>query len=341
MRKLLNTLYVSTQGAWLSKEGEALKIKHNRNTLGTLPLNALSGIVCFGQVSVSPYLMAHCAEYDISISYLSEHGKFLAKVQGAVSGNVLLRRAQYRMADDEAIRSSISANIITGKINNSRRVLQRAARKSPKSSRLQNACNFLQDQLTTLSPNFSTERIRGIEGECAATYFRNFSELLSPKNKEGFSFTGRTRRPPQDPMNALLSFIYVLLMHDVRSACESWGLDPQVGFLHCDRPGRQSLALDLMEEFRAPLADRVCLSLVNRGQVSPKGFTLGETGGVRMDDDTRKTVLKAWQNKKSEEVQHPFLKERMPWGLVIHSQAGLMARFIRGDIDGYPPFVWR
>lgn len=340
MRKLLNTLYVSTQGAWLSKEGEALKIRHEHKTLGMLPLNALSGIVCFGQVSVSPYLMAHCAERDISISYLSEQGKFLARVQGAVSGNVLLRRDQYRMADTPAICSQVSANILAGKINNSRMVLLRAARKAKEASHLQRACDFLQTQLEALSPKIPTERLRGIEGDCAASYFRNFDALISSKHK-AFHFAGRNRRPPKDPINALLSFVYVLLMHDVRSACETWGLDPQVGFLHCDRPGRQSLALDLMEEFRSPLADRVCLSLVNLGQVSPKGFTQSETGGVRMDDDTRKTVLTAWQNKKAEEIQHPFLKEKMPWGLVIHSQAGLFARFIRGDIDGYPPLIWR
>lgn len=340
MRKLLNTLYVSTQGAWLSKEGESLRVMDGKSCLARLPIHQIGGIVCFGRVSISPPLMAFCAERDVSISFLTEWGRFQARVVGPVKGNVLLRRTQYRVADDADIHLPVAANIITAKIANCRSLLRRANRDHSPNGRLANAADRLGMALEALRQQATLEGFRGVEGEAALQYFTVFSELISTQDK-AFAFAKRNRRPPLDRVNCLLSFAYALLLHDVRSALESWGLDPAVGFLHRDRPGRPSLALDLMEEFRPVLADRLCLSLVNRGQVKARGFELQESGAVRMKDKTRRTVISAWQNRKKEEVRHPYLDERMPWGMVIHAQAGLLARHLRGDLDGYPPFMWR
>ena len=342
MRKHLNTLFVTIQGAYLSKEGETVAVKVNRKTLAQFPVHTLDGIVCFGQVSCSPFLMGFCAERDVSISFLTEYGRYLAKVQGPVSGNVLLRREQYRRADESDRSSDIARSLIIGKISNSRTILQRAIRDH--SDRLDgDAVQKAADELAALlkslrDSRMSMDSIRGIEGRAGHVYFSVFDHLITAQ-KTDFVFNGRSRRPPLDPVNALLSFFYTLLCHDVASALESVGLDPAVGFFHKDRPGRPSLALDLMEELRPVIVDRLILSLINRCQVTSKGFTISEAGAVRMSDDTRKNALTVYQTRKQEEVTHPFLGEKMPLGLFFFTQALLLARHLRGDLDGYPPVV--
>lgn len=341
MKKHLNTLYVTTQGAYLFKEGETVVIKVEDKTRLQLPLHTLDGIVCFGRVSCSPFLMGACADRDVAISFLTENGRFLARVQGPVSGNVLLRREQYRRADDVGNAAVISCSILTGKLVNSRMVLQRALRDHRDKievEAVEQAVRHLSALLKGLDPQRKLNVLRGIEGDAARTYFGVFDHLITA-NKDEFRFEGRNRRPPLDRVNCLLSFIYTLLLHDVRSALECVGLDPAVGFLHRDRPGRPGLALDMMEEFRSFIADRLVLSLINLGQVACKGFKSLDSGAVLMDDDTRKKVLVAYQKRKQVEILHPFLDEKMPVGLLFHTQALLMARYLRGDLDGYPPFV--
>jgi CRISPR-associated protein Cas1 len=343
MKKHLNTLFVTTQGAYLSKEGETVVVKVEGEIRLRVPVRTIGGIVCFGNVSCSPYLMGFCAENDVAISFLTEHGRFLARVHGPVSGNVLLRREQYRRADDLKFSAGVAKFILTGKIANSRAVLQRVIRDhSTKIDEpaVRNAVTRLNHQLELLENNQPLEVLRGIEGDSAHIYFTVFDHLILVQ-KEDFRFDERNRRPPLDNVNCLLSFIYTLLMHDVRSALESVGLDPAVGYLHRDRPGRPGLALDLMEEFRPYIGDRLVLSLINLQQVQDKGFKKMESGAVVMDDDTRKKVLVAYQERKQEEIVHPFLDEKVLIGMLFHIQALLMARYLRGDMDGYPPFIWK
>ena len=343
MKRHLNTLYVTTQGAYLFKEGETVAVKVADETRLQLPLHTLDGIVCFGRVSCSPYLMGACADRDVAISFLTENGRFLARVQGPVAGNVLLRREQYRRADDDSASAAVTCALLTGKLANSRTVLQRALRDHRDkiaAEPVEKAAEHLAALLKGLDPKVPLNVLRGVEGDAARTYFGVFDHLITA-GKEAFRFEGRNRRPPLDKVNCLLSFVYTLLMHDVRSALECVGLDTAVGFLHRDRPGRPGLALDLMEEFRSYIADRLTLSLINLGQVAARGFSSLDTGAVLMDDDTRKKVLVAYQKRKQDEILHPFLNERMPVGLLFHTQALLMARFLRGDLDGYPPFVWK
>lgn len=343
MRKLLNTLYVGTQGSYLKKEGETVVVEQEKQKVLQLPIHTLSGIVCFGNVLCSPFLLGFCAEKDISISFMTEHGRFLAAVKGPVRGNVLLRREQYRKADDSKATRSISRNIISAKLANSRVVINRTLRDHREKvdvSRLESVSNQLSDYLGQLEKTMSTDEVRGIEGISAAIYFSVFNELIIDQ-KNDFVFTERSRRPPLDRVNALLSFTYTLLAHDVRSALETVGLDPAVGFLHRDRPGRPGLALDLMEEFRSVIADRLVLSLINRRQISASGFTIAENGAVLMSDKTRKTLLIEYQNRKQTEIYHPYIEEKIPIGLLYFVQANLLARHIRGDIDGYPSFFWR
>lgn len=343
MKKLLNTLYVTTQGAYLSREGETVLVRVEKETRLQVPIHTLAGIVCFGQVSCSPFLLGLCAERGVGVSFLTEYGRFLARVQGPVSGNVLLRREQYRWADDEEKSSSMARFFITGKIANSRTVLQRATRDhggKAGAEAMENAAGKLRFSLTQLQPVNSLDTLRGIEGDAAGAYFSVFDHLITSQ-KEDFQFHERSRRPPLDNVNCLLSFVYTLLMHDVRSALETVGLDPAVGFLHRDRPGRAGLALDIMEEFRPVLADRLVLSLINLGVVKKSGFHRSETGAVLMDDDTRKSLLVAYQKRKQEEINHPFLNEKVEIGLLPFAQALLLARHVRGDLDGYPPFLWR
>ncbi len=343
MRRLLNTLYVTTQGAYLAKDGEAVAVRVEQETRLRVPLHGLGGVVCFGLVSASPPLLAACAEQDIGVSFLSEHGRFLASVRGPVSGNVLLRREQYRRADQPDARALLCGCFVQGKIINARTVLRRFLRDhgdSDSAPAIEAAAASMADMLDRVARATTEEHIRGIEGEAAALYFSVFDGLVLTRVKD-FTFTTRSRRPPLDPVNCLLSFVYTLLAHDVRSALETVGLDPQVGFLHRDRPGRPSLALDVMEEFRHWLADRLVLSLVNRGQLGPKDFKRSGSGGVVLADDARKDVLVAWQKRKQEEVLHPFLDERLPIGLLPHTQAMLLARHLRGELDAYPPFLWK
>jgi len=343
MKKLLNTLYVTTQGAYLAREGETVRVRVEKETRLQVPILTLSGIVCFGQVSCSPFLLGLCAERGVGVSFFTEYGRFMARMQGPVSGNVLLRRQQYRWADDEVRSMDVARSVLIGKIANSRTVLQRAQRDhgdKAGSGDLECAIKRLRFSLEQLPTASSLDILRGMEGDAAGSYFSVFNQLIT-NQKEDFQFHERSRRPPLDKVNCLLSFIYTLLMHDVRSALESVGLDPAVGFLHRDRPGRSSLALDLMEEFRSVLADRLALSLINLGVVKKSGFRQTETGGVTMDDDTRKALLVAYQKRKQEEIVHPFLDEKVAIGLLPFVQALLLARFIRGDLDGYPPFIWR
>ena len=343
MKKHLNTLFVTTQGAYLSKEGETVTIKVENEIRLRVPVHTIGGIVCFGQVSCSPYLMGFCAENNVAISFLSEYGRFLARVQGPVSGNVLLRREQYRKADDQNASVEVAKAVLTGKVTNCRSVLQRALRDHGDKievNKVARAVKRLTDCLNSIRTEPSLDVVRGFEGDAARIYFDVFDHLITSQ-KESFSFHERSRRPPLDNVNCLLSFLYTLVMHDVRSALEAVGLDPAVGFLHRDRPGRPGLALDLMEEFRPFLAERITLSLINLRQVQDKGFKKADSGGVLMNDETRKGVLVAYQNRKQEEILHPFIDEKVTIGLLFHVQALLMARYLREDIDGYPPFIWR
>ncbi len=343
MKKHLNTLFVTTQGAYLAKEGETIVVKVEKEVRLRLPVHTIGGIVCFGNVSCSPFLMGFCAENGVGISFLSEHGRFLARVQGPVSGNVLLRREQYRRADDPKASADVARSVLTGKMANSRTVLQRALRDhgdKMAADQVGMAVKRLSNCLEQLNQGQPLDALRGCEGDAAHLYFNVFDHLIVAQ-KEAFTFAERNRRPPLDNVNALLSFIYTLLVHDIRSALETVGLDPAVGFLHRDRPGRPSLALDMMEEFRPFLADRLTLSLINLRQVQEKGFKKSDSGAVMMTDETRKTVLVAYQERKQEEILHPFLEEKVTIGLLFHAQALLMARYLRGDLDGYPPFIWK
>ena len=343
MKRHLNTLFVTTQGAYLSKEGESVVVKVEKENRLRVPVHTLGGIVCFGNVGCSPYLMGFCAERDVEISFLSEYGRFLARVTGPVSGNVLLRREQYRRADDENVSADVARAVLTGKLANCRTVLQRALRDHAgklDDEKVRYASRQISGSLQRLQEDVSLDVLRGIEGDAAHVYFSVFNQLITSQGDD-FCFKERSRRPPMDRVNCLLSFLYTLVMHDVRSALESVGLDPAVGFLHRDRPGRPGLALDLMEEFRPFIADRLALSLINLCQVQKKGFNEAESGAVLMDDDTRKTVLVAYQKRKQDEIMHPFIEEKITVGLLFHVQALLMARYLRGDLDGYPPFVWK
>lgn len=343
MKRLLNTLYVTTQGAYLSKEGETVLVRVDGETKLQVPIHNLDGIVCFGPVSCSPPLMGLCAARNVAISFLSERGRFLARVEGPVSGNVLLRREQYRKADDKEAAADLARAVVVAKIANSRTVLMRASRDHPEhlgAEELIEAEQHLVQLIQELDSPQLLDSVRGREGEAARRYFSCFDYLITSQ-REDFFFQQRSRRPPLDNMNALLSFLYTLLVHDVSSALEGVGLDPAVGYLHRDRPGRPGLSLDIMEEFRPFLVDRLALSLVNRHQIKGKGFTKTETGAVHMDDDTRKEVLIAYQKRKQDEILHPFMGEKVSLGLLPHVQALLLSRYLRGDLDGYPPFFWK
>jgi CRISPR-associated protein Cas1 len=343
MKQLLNTLYITTQGAYLAKDGETVLVRVEEESRLRVPIHTLGSIVCFGRVSCSPALMGMCAEKGVALSFLTENGRFLARVEGPVSGNVLLRREQYRRAENDEQTAAIARSVVIAKVANCRTVLLRAAREKPDGAGcadLEAAALRLLRLGETLQQPLALDTVRGHEGDAARVYFEVFDHLIV-EAKDAFFFRGRSRRPPLDNMNALLSFLYTLVTHDVAAALEGVGLDPAVGYLHVDRPGRPSLALDLVEELRPVLADRLGLSLVNRRQVRAEGFRRTESGAVEMDDDTRKEVLVGYQKRKQEEVLHPFLKERVAFGIVPHVQAMLLARYLRGDLDGYPSFLWR
>lgn len=343
MRKLLNTLYVTTPESYLAREGENILIKVKDEIRFRVPIHNLEGIVCFGYLGASPSAMHLCCEKGVELSFLTPNGKFLARVSGEVSGNVLLRRKQYRWADEEHEKLRLAKRFVEAKIHNSRRVLQRAIRDHSDlivDDGIDNTIGRMKDMIRRVETASSVDSVRGIEGEAANAYFSRFDSLIM-NQKEHFTFDERIKRPPTDYVNALLSFIYTLLAHECISALETVGLDPQVGYLHTDRPGRKSLALDVMEELRPYLADRMVLTLINRKQVSESGFVRRENGAVLMNDETRKEVLISWQNRKTEEIIHPFLGEKIQVGLIPYVQSMLLARNIRGDLDDYPPFLWK
>ncbi|MFH1305495.1 MAG: type I-C CRISPR-associated endonuclease Cas1c, partial [Candidatus Omnitrophota bacterium] len=303
MKKYLNTLFVTTQDAYLSKDGETVLVKVGDETRIQVPIHTLSSIVCFGHVTCTPFLFGLCCEHDVSVSFMTEYGRFLARVQGPVSGNVLLRREQYRKADDLKFSAGVARSILLGKLSNSRTVIGRAARDHSDKvdgPKIQRVMTRLKGYIDGLSEDLELDVLRGMEGDSAHAYFSVFDDMITSQ-KEDFFFKERSRRPPLDNINCLLSFLYTLLMHDVRSAFETVGLDPAVGYLHRDRPGRPGLALDIMEEFRPFIADRLALSLVNLAQVNKKGFKKSASGAVTMDDATRKEVLIAYQKRKKEE----------------------------------------
>jgi len=343
MRKLLNTIYVTSPNTYLSLDGENIVILKEQVEVSRIPLHNLEGIVAFGYTGASPALMGACAKRNISLSFMKPSGKFLARVVGEVRGNVTLRKAQYRISDSTYESNKVARNFILGKIYNTRWVLERATRDYAMRldvDKLKKVSKVLANSLKSVEQSENLEQLRGYEGEAASQYFSVFDDLIL-QQKESFYFRNRNKRPPLDNVNAMLSFVYTLLAHDVAAALETVGLDPYVGFLHRDRPGRVSLALDLMEELRSVYADRFVISLINKREVNASGFTQKENGAVIMDDDTRRTILKAWQSKKQETITHPFLQEKLEWGLVPYSQAMLLARFIRGDLDGYPTFMWK
>ncbi len=343
MKRVLNTLYVMTQGAYLRKEGEAVAVRVRHELRLRVPILSISSIVCFGDALLSPALMGHCAQNGVSVSFMSTYGRFLARVQGPTTGNVLLRREQYRMADDGKRSVLVARPIVAAKIANCRSVLLRALRDHGEripTEQLSRASDDLKLKIESAMEETDVEKLRGIEGVAAQIYFSVFNDLIVSQ-KADFSFMDRNRRPPLDRVNALLSFLYTMLSHDLRSALETTGLDPAVGFLHRDRPGRMSLALDLMEEFRPFIADRLALSLINLGQIEPKDLSVSESGAVLLSEAGRKTVVSAYQKRKQDTLTHPYLGEEMHIGIVIQTQALLLARHIRGDIDGYPAFIWK
>jgi CRISPR-associated protein Cas1 len=342
MKKHLNTLFVTTQGAYLAKDGETVAVRIDGEVALRVPLHTLGAIACFGNVGCSPFLMGFCGERNVGLSFLTENGRFLARVQGPMSGNVLLRREQYRRADDPVFSARIAAACVLGKVANCRTVLLRARRDHADrvdTDALQQAADRLSASMRRLQDDLDLDAVRGIEGDAARVYFEAFDHLIV-REKDHFFMRGRSRRPPLDRVNCLLSFLYTLVLHDLRSALESVGLDPAVGYLHRDRPGRAGLALDLMEEFR-PMADRLALSLVNLGQLQAGDFVFSDSGAVRMSDAARKTLLVAYQKRKQEEMVHPFVDERMSLGLFFHMQALLFARMLRDELDGYPPVLWK
>ena len=340
MRKLLNTLYVTTPESYLLKDGENVIVKVSNEERFRIPIHNLEGIVCFGYMGASPQLMNLCSDNNVGLSFLTPYGKFLARVDGRVRGNVLLRRTQYRVADNIAESLDIAKCFLAGKIVNCRTVLGRSIRDHGdvvSSDKIRNADILLINNLQKIDDCNNLDSLRGIEGNCAKFYFDVFDELIL-KQKKDFFMSERNRRPPLDNMNAMLSFFYTLLAHDVESALETVGLDPYVGFFHTDRPGRASLALDMMEELRPFMADRLAINLVNLQQVGKSDFLKKENGGVIMTENGRKEALGAWHKRKQDQITHPYLNEAIPIGLIPYVQAMLMARFLRGDIDGYPPF---
>lgn len=343
MRKLRNVLYVTNPKSYLSKDGESVTVSVDNKEVARIPIHNLEGIVCFGFMGASPGLMELCTTNDVGLSFVSPYGKFLARVGGKVSGNILLRKKQYYVSDDESASASVAKNFILGKLVNCRSVLQRFERDYPNSSDddFKKSFELLSEGIADIKKkSFSLNELRGMEGVLSKYYFDCFDDLILSSEPE-FSFECRSRRPPLNRVNALLSFSYMLIAADCASALESVGLDPQSGFLHRVRPGRPSLALDLMEEFRPYLGDRFVLSLINNRVVKKEDFVVKENGAVLLTDDARKTVLQSWQKRKSEEIIHPYMDEKIPIGLLPYSQALLLARHLRGDIDGYPPFVVR
>lgn len=343
MKKLQNTLYVTSPDGYLALDGETVLVRREDEVIGRVPLHNLENIVSFGYRGASPALMFACAEKGIGLCFLSNHGRFLARIQGSVQGNVLLRTTQYRIAGTEDEALELSKMFLIGKVYNGRWMLEHYCRDHAMRIDQQAVGNVIarmKDTLKQIPQATSSEELRGLEGNAAKAYFSAFPHLIL-RNREDFPFAGRNRRPPLDPVNAMLSFAYTLLGNEIASALETVGLDPAVGFMHTLRPGRASLALDMLEELRAPLADRFVLSQINLGSVTRKEFETKENGAVQLKEDARRAFLTAWQKRKQETLVHPYLKEKIPWGLVPYTQAMLLTRHLRGDLDGYPPFLWK
>jgi len=344
MRHHLNTLFVQTDGAWLRKDGRNVIVSVQGENRLRVPVHTLGGVVCLGRVNASTSLMSLCAEEGVAVSFLTSNGRLLARVTGFTPGNVLLRRDQYRAADDEPTCLRIAGPMVAAKIANGRTTLLRASRDhGDADGALTESCQRLARNAERALKVNALDDLRGCEGEAAALYFSVLDRLvtLPLPDREHFRMTDRSRRPPRDPFNCLLSFLYAMLAHDARSACESCGLDPAVGFLHRDRPGRPSLALDLMEELRSYLCDRLALSLINRRQIRPEDFRHLQGGAVNLTDAGRRTVLAAYQRRKQEEITHPYLAERVSVGLIVHLQARLLTRMLRGELDTFPAFIWK
>ncbi|MCD8051832.1 MAG: type I-C CRISPR-associated endonuclease Cas1c [Clostridiales bacterium] len=343
MKKLLNTLYVTTPKGYLSLDGETVVLLQEQHELGRVPLHNLEGIVCFGYKGVSPALMGACAERGVGLCFLTQHGRFLARINGPVRGNVLLRETQYCRAMDERQSLDIAKSFLLGKIYNGRWCLERVKRDHAMrvdQEALGGAIEQMLQSLASLEGAETRSELMGIEGIAAKAYFGAFPQMIL-RNEDVFTFDGRNRRPPLDPVNAMLSFAYTLLGNEITGALESVGLDPAVGFLHTVRPGRSSLSLDLLEELRAPLADRFVVTQINLGVFTEKDFAKKENGAVFLTDEARKRFLAAWQKRKQETLMHPYLKEKIQWGMVAYAQAMLLARHLRGDLDAYPPFLWK
>lgn len=343
MRRLLNTLYLFTEDAYLSLDGKNVVVRSAGKEMGRIPLHTIESIVSFSYAGASPALMGACVEQGVALNFFDGKGRYLAGVHGETKGNVLLRKAQYTVSDDESLAMPVAKNFIAGKLFNSRWVLERALRDHSlriDASVVRHASETIRDLMAHARSCSSLESLRGIEGDAAAVYFGVFDQLIL-REKEAFRFEGRVRRPPTDAVNAMLSLFYTVLSRDCAAALEGVGLDPYVGFLHSDRPGRCSLALDLMEEFRSVMVDRFVLSAINNRIAKPGHFIVRETGEVRISAEGRKALFSFWQERKKEPIVHPFTKEKMPRGLVPHIQARLLAKCIRGDLDGYPPFLWK
>ena len=342
MRQMLNTLFVTSEDIYLSLDGENVVANREGKEVARYPLHTLSGIVSFSYSGASPALMGACARRDVSLAFCTPRGRFLARINGDTSGNVLLRRTQYRVADDPGPCCRVARMMIFGKVFNARWSIQRTLRDHGlrvDGEALVSVSGQLKDMLPQIAEETGLDSLRGLEGAAATAYFGVFDQLILGE-KPLFAFAGRRRRPPRDPVNALLSFAYSLLTLDCASALESVGLDAYVGFLHRDRPGRRSLALDLMEELRPCFADRFVLTCVNNRIFGEKDFRqLGD--GVLLTEDARRTCLSRWQERKRETLTHPFLGEKLPWGMVPYVQALLLARYLRGDLDDYPPFLWK
>lgn len=343
MRKLLNTLYVLTESSYLTLDGENVVIQNGDTILGRFPLHMLETIICFTYKGASPALMGACAQRKIGMSFFSPSGKFLCRVVGKEYGNVLLRKEQYRISDDKIRSLAYAKNMIVGKVFNSRWSIERTLRDHTyrvDAERLKSISNILHDTLPKIDSVLELDELRGIEGKAAEQYFSVFNDMIL-NQKQDFEFTTRNRRPPLDNINAILSFAYTVLAGDCANALSSVGMDPYVGFMHGDRPGRTSLALDLMEELRPILSDRFILTLINTKAIQAAHFERQKDNAVYLNDNGRKVFLNAWQNHKKEVITHPYLKEKIEWGLVPYVQALLLARTIRGDVDEYPPFLWK
>lgn len=343
MKQLLNTVYVSESDIYLALKGKNLNLIKNEESIARIPLHNIEAICTFGHQGASPALMAECMERQISLTFFTSGGRFRGRVTGELNGNVTLRKKQYRLSDDVDESVKIARHMIVGKVFNCEQLLRRTIRDHGlrvEVDRIKLVVEQLQKSRKGAISCSDLDELRGIEGNAASAYNSVFDECIL-QQKDVFYFHDRNRRPPLDPVNALLSFTYSLLAAETAAALEGVGLDSYVGFLHRDRPGRTSLALDLMEELRSPIADRFVLKLINRKQIQPKDFVVKENKAVILTDDARRTLLQLWQTEKQQMITHPYLKDKIPWGLIPHAQALLLARYLRGDIDAYPPILIR